>query len=108
MIKRVSLVRRRRGMAREAFVRHWLGPHAEIARQVPGIRGYVILLAEDPEACGYDGVAITWFDTREEAETGFRAPVVADRLAADRPEFLEDVTVFLTEEHVVLPPPTPF
>ena len=39
MIKRVSLLRRRDGMSREAFFAHWTGPHADIVRQLPGIRG---------------------------------------------------------------------
>ena len=46
MIKRVSLVRRKEGMSREDFLAHWMGPHAEIVRHLPGLRGLGC------EACG--------------------------------------------------------
>jgi len=39
MIKRISLVRRKPGMTHEEFLAHWMGPHAEIVRQFPGVRG---------------------------------------------------------------------
>ena len=36
MIKRVSLVRRKDGLTHEEFFAHWMGPHAEIVKQLPG------------------------------------------------------------------------
>lgn len=105
MIKRVSLAHKRRDLSTEDFVRHWLGPHADIARRIPGLRGYVVLVADDPEGAGCDGVAITWFDNREAAEAGFNTEPLRSELAADRPKFLEGVQVFFTEQHVVVAPP---
>lgn len=105
MIKRISIVRKRADLSREQFVRHWLGPHAELARRVPGLRGYVVLVSHDREAAGCDGIAITWFDSREAANAGFASETVRAGLAADRPLFLDDVRVFFVDEHVVVPPP---
>ena len=39
MIKRISLVRRKEGMSREEFLAHWMGPHAEIVRQLHQAEG---------------------------------------------------------------------
>jgi hypothetical protein len=39
MIKRVSLVRRLPGLSQDEFVAHWSGPHVEIVRNMPGVRG---------------------------------------------------------------------
>lgn len=105
MIKRVSIARKRPDLSREDFVRHWLGPHAEIAKQVPGLRGYVVFVADDPDTAGCDGIAITWFDSREDAITGFASEPIRSAIAADRPLFLDEVRVFFVEEHTVLQPP---
>jgi uncharacterized protein (TIGR02118 family) len=103
MVKRVSLARRRQGMSKEAFAEHWLGPHAEIARRIPGLRGYVINLIHDPEVAGWDGIAETWFDSREDALAGFASEPIRSELAADRPLFLDEVRVFFVDEHAVVP-----
>jgi uncharacterized protein (TIGR02118 family) len=103
MVKRISLARRRQGMSMQEFAEHWLGPHAEIARRIPGLRGYVINLIQDPEMADWDGIAETWFDTREDAIAGFASEPVRTELAADRPLFLDEVRVFFVEEHSVMP-----
>jgi len=92
-------------MTPEAFAAHWLGPHADIARQIPRIRGYLINLPHDPEAAGWDGIAETWFDSAEDARQGFESEPIRSLLAEDRPKFLGDVRVFFVDEHVVIPRP---
>lgn len=103
MIKRVSLVRRRDGMSHEEFAAYWLGPHAEIARGIPDALGYVINVARDPDAAGYDGFAEVWFESEEAAVAAFGQEPFASTIAADRPKFVGDQTVFLVDEHRVLP-----
>ena len=39
MIKRISFIRRKQGMSEEDFFAHWSGPHADIVRQMPDVRG---------------------------------------------------------------------
>lgn len=92
-------------MARPDFVAYWLGPHAEIARRIPLIRGYVINLIEDPDLAGWDGIAETWFDTREDAVRAFETGPVAAELTADRPKFLDQVVVVSVEEYEIMKPP---
>jgi uncharacterized protein (TIGR02118 family) len=103
MVKRISLARRRPGMSMQEFAAHWLGPHADIAQRIPGLRGYVINLIDDPELAGWDGIAETWFDSRDAAISGFASEPIRTELAADRPQFLAEVRVFFVEEHHVVP-----
>lgn len=92
-------------MTIQAFGAHWLGPHAEIARGIPGILGYVINLVEDPESVGWDGIAETWFESREHAVAGFESEPTRTLLAQDRPKFLAEVRIVYVDEHVVIAPP---
>lgn len=105
MIKRVSLVRKRPDLSREEFVAYWLGPHADIAREMPGALGYVVNVADDPELAGWDGFAEVWFESREAAEAAFLTEPFVSRIRADRPKFVGEQRIFFAEEHVVLPPP---
>jgi uncharacterized protein (TIGR02118 family) len=101
MIRRLSLVRKRPELSSEEFLARWTGEHVEIAKRLPGLRGYVIHVLDD-EAAPYDGIAITTFDSRADAERAFSDPVLADGLARTRDEFAASVEVYFTEEHVIV------
>jgi uncharacterized protein (TIGR02118 family) len=103
VIKRISLVRRRDDLDMEAFVDHWLGPHAGIIRRMPRLRGYRVDVIRtwlgDEER--WDGVGELWFDTREDLDAAFAA--MADELTADRATFLAEARTAIVEEHVLIP-----
>jgi uncharacterized protein (TIGR02118 family) len=101
VIKRLSLVRKLPELSREEFLARWTGEHVEIARQLPGLRGYVIHVLEGDTA-PYDGIAITTFDTREDAERAFADPTLASGLARTREGFAASVEVYLAQEHVIV------
>lgn len=101
MIRRVSLVRKRPELTREEFLARWVGEHAEIAKRLPGLRGYVIHIL-DGEAPPIDGIAVTTFDSREDAERAFADTELAAGLRRTRDEFAASVEVYFTEEHVVV------
>jgi uncharacterized protein (TIGR02118 family) len=101
MIRRFSLVRKRPELSPEEFLVRWTGEHVEIAKQLPGLRGYVIHVL-DGEAPPYDGIAITSFDSREEAERAFADPALAEGLARTRDEFAASVEVYFAQEHVIV------
>jgi uncharacterized protein (TIGR02118 family) len=101
VIRRFSLVRKRPELSREEFLERWTGEHVEIARKLQGLRGYSIHIL-DGEAPPYDGIAITTFDTRADAEQAFADPVLAEGLARTRDEFAASVEVWFSEEHVVV------
>lgn len=101
MIRRFSLVRKRADLSREEFVARWKGEHVEHARRLKGLRGYVIYIldGDDPPI---DGIAITTFDSRKDAERAFADPDVADGLGRTRDDFAESVQVLFAEEHIVI------
>jgi uncharacterized protein (TIGR02118 family) len=107
MIKRVSLVRRREGMSREEFLAHWMGPHAEIVRRLPGVRGlrFGVVQQWSPEEAAWDGVGEVWFDSVESALVAFAAEPHHSRLVADRQLFLGEAQWCFVEEHTVVRPP---
>ena len=107
MIKRVSLVRRREGMSHEEFVAHWTGRHAEIVRQLPGLRGlrFGVVRRWSPEEAAWDGVGEVWFDTIEDAERAFATEPFLGMLVADRKLFLGEAQSGFVEERTVVPPP---
>ena len=107
MIKRVSLIRRKAGMSREAFFAHWTGPHAAIVRQMPGVRGLRFGKVEswNPEEAAWDGVGEVWFDSMEDAARAFATEPYASQLVEDRKKFMgEAQSCFVTEHTVVAPP----
>ena len=101
MIRRFSLVKRRPELSRDEFLARWTGEHADIAKQLPGLRGYVIhiLDGDDPP---YDGIAITTFDSLEDAERAFGDPDLAAGLGRTRDDFAASVEVYFAHEHVVV------
>jgi uncharacterized protein (TIGR02118 family) len=101
LIRRISLVRKLPELSREEFLARWTGEHVEIARRLPGLRGYAIqiLEGEDPP---YDGIAVTSFETREEAERAFAVPELAEGLRRTRDEFAASVEVYFAEEHTIV------
>jgi uncharacterized protein (TIGR02118 family) len=101
MIRRFSLVRKRPELSPEEFLARWTGEHVEIAKRLPGLRGYVIHVL-DGEAPPYDGIAITSFDSREDAERAFADPALAEDLARTRDEFAAAVEVYFAEDHVIV------
>ena len=107
MIKRVSLVRRLPELSRGEFVTHWSGPHVEIVRGLPGLRGLRLGVVDTwtPAEAAWDGVGELWFDTREAAERAFATEPFASQLVADRPLFLAELQSAFVEELTVVPPP---
>jgi len=106
MVKRVSLVRRQPGASREEFLAHWTGPHAEIVRRLPGLRGMRLGIVEPTgDDFPWDGVGELWFDSVEAARAAFATEPHAAQLARDRAAFLGGVQVCFVREQTVIPPP---
>lgn len=107
VIKRVSLVRRKAGTPRDEFLAHWMGPHAEIVRQLPGVRGlrFGVVQSWTPEEAAWDGIGEVWFDSIESAAAAFAAEPHHALLAADRQSFLGEAQSCFVEEHTVVPLP---
>ena len=107
MIKRVSLVRRKPEWTHEAFIAHWTGPHAEIVKQLPGLRGlrFGAVQRWTPDNAAWDGIGEIWFDSIEAADKAFATEPHASRLKADRAFFLGEAQAAFVEEQTAVPPP---
>jgi len=107
MIKRVSLIRRKPGMTREAFAAHWTGPHAAIVRQFPGVRGLRFGLVQQwtPEEAAWDGVGEVWFDSIAAAVEAFQTEPYIGMLIEDRKKFMGEAQSCFVEEVTVVQPP---
>jgi uncharacterized protein (TIGR02118 family) len=104
MIKRISLLARKNGMDAAEFERRWFGQHADLVRQVEGVKGYVQNKVESATGSlqSIDGIAEIWF-----ADAATMTSVLASpqwqAVVADGREFLGDVTALLIDERTVVP-----
>jgi len=107
MIKRISLVRRKPELSREAFLDHWMGPHANIVRQLPGVRGLRFGVVEEwtPREFAWDGVGEVWFDSVEAARAAFAAEPLHSLLAEDRKLLFGETQSCFVVEHTAIAPP---
>lgn len=103
MIKRISLVWKRPELTDAEFRRIWLGEHVDYAKQLPGVREYVIDFVTDAPKGAPSAIATLRFDSREALEVAFSDPQLRDNLRRTRQQFAEDVQVVLVDEHVVVP-----
>lgn len=103
----ISLVRRKEGMSRDAFIAHWMGAHADIVRQLPGLRGLRLGVVHrwSPEDLAWDGVGELWFDSTALAEQALSTEPYRSQLIEDRNEFVGEVQYCFVEEHTVVKPP---
>ncbi|MGQ0635555.1 MAG: EthD family reductase [Planctomycetaceae bacterium] len=75
MLKIVSLLNRKEGTSRDEFY-HWArNTHPQLARQLPGIRGYRMNVArlDEPEPA-FDAISEMWFDDKAAFEAAFATP----------------------------------
>ena len=107
MIKRISFVRRKAGLSLEAFLSHWMGPHADIVRQLPRLRGLRFGVVEQwsPPEAGWDGVGELWFDDVADVEYAFSSEPCKSLLTKDRKTFMGDMQWCFVREHAALEPP---
>jgi uncharacterized protein (TIGR02118 family) len=94
-------------MSPEEFVAHWTGPHADIVRQLPGLRGlrFGVVQAWSPAEAAWDGVGEVWFDSIEDAERAFATEPFLGLLVEDRKRFLEEAQSCFVEERTAVEPP---
>jgi len=103
MIKRVSLVWKRRRLSDQEFRRIWLGEHVDYAKQLPGLRGYNIDFVTDGSGEGPSAIATLYFDSKQALDAAFSVPHIKENLMRTREDFAESVQVMIVDEIVVVP-----
>jgi uncharacterized protein (TIGR02118 family) len=76
-------LKRRADLDRPSFFRWWLEQHRPIARELPGLRRYIISHAIDAEETPFDGVGELWFDNAAAEQAAFASPQ-GQKARADR------------------------
>lgn len=106
MVKNVVFFKRKPGMSVEEFQQYWRTTHADIVKQLPGLRRYVqshtLLSGYRKGEPVYDGVAELWFDDTE-AMRALGATREYAAVQADERNFLDPTTLgtIITDEHVI-------
>lgn len=88
MTKMVDLLVRKDGYSHEEFAERWQSEHAEIAKDLPGLRKYATSVPTNPEAVEYDGVLELYFDDAAALDEAFKSEV-GERVQADAAEFID-------------------
>jgi uncharacterized protein (TIGR02118 family) len=103
MIKLVCLINRPEGVSSAVFREWWLGHHVKVAARLPGLRRYIVSIAEPDEGGEppYDGVAELWFDSAKAMQAAFDSEDGQECAREDR-EFIGRRLAFITAEHVVI------
>jgi uncharacterized protein (TIGR02118 family) len=124
MIKVIGLIRRKPGISREQFLRHWKEEHGPLVMSIPElarhVRKYVqVHRVSIPELdaqeryqqqslpADYDGVVEMWFDSVEEMQKAFNVladPVICKRLREDEDSFIDgksSLSVMVGEEFTI-------
>ena len=102
MIKRTSLVWKRPELSDAEFRRIWLGEHVEYAKQLPGIREYIIDFIPDAPPDAPSAIATLRFDSREALDTAFSIPYLKEGLMQTREQFAKAVQVSIVDECVIV------
>jgi uncharacterized protein (TIGR02118 family) len=70
MLKLISLMKRKDGMTKEEFIQWATVDHAPFAREIPGMRKYVVNVTEAEDA-PFDAANEMWFDDEDARAAGF-------------------------------------
>ena len=106
MLKACTLIKRKSGMAVDAFQAYWLGAHSDIVKKLPFVKQYVqshpLLGGYRKQDLIYDGLAEIWVDDTE----ALRALAYTEAYQAvreDEEQFIDPqaTALLLTEEHVI-------
>lgn len=103
MTKRVGLLQRRPDLSPEQFQRHWMTVHADLCKQLPGLRRYSVNLVDKSRFphFEYDGFSELWFDDEAALHAAFASPQ-GQTLLADLPNFTGAIHPIITVETAML------
>lgn len=110
--KSISLIVRRPDLTPEQFKARWLGEHGPGARNVPGLKGFVLgevvpdpgRRPDAPPIPTLDGIAESWQPPGiDRAAQARENPLVREWLAA-APTYIGAINIYSTREHVFVPP----
>ena len=106
MIKAMSLIRRKPGLSREEFARHYEEVHVPLALKHFPFKRYVrnyVAGPDDAAEPGFDCITEVWFETMEDCQAAaeFSASDAYSVIAEDEERFMDRsrIVAFLVEEN---------
>ena len=115
MIKLICVVKRNPSLSVEEFHDHWRGRHARLISETPGVADRIVRYEQNHRSAAdykrggdFDGVAIQWFDARDDFVAMVGDPEYQASVAPDERELLDLdglVWILTEEEEVVIPGP---
>jgi uncharacterized protein (TIGR02118 family) len=109
MIKSMTFLKRKPGITKEEFIRHWKDVHASVVpRIIPGLKRYVQLHPIDMPGfeSEFDGVAEIWWESREAVMKypAWHEGDEARELREDEAKFIDTTKMFrfFAEEHIIV------
>lgn len=112
MFVRSGLIQKKPDWTDEDFRRHWLGPHAQLAARLPGLRRYEQNHVTDSLQRGFsyprgpeqlDGFSMLWFDSEHAMREAIQTPA-GQALVADENHFIGDLRIVTLDQVEVTPP----
>jgi len=108
-----ALLRRREGLSREEFVRHWREVHGPLIAGNPDLSRHIVRYEQHvrhrPDALSgtddVDGVAVQWFESIDDFAGFIAEPDYAELVAPDERRFIDmdRIEFLITDEpHVVI------
>jgi uncharacterized protein (TIGR02118 family) len=104
MVKLMVIAKPKPGMTHEAFSRYWLTTHAALGKKIPGLKRYMVNIAQPgKEAPPVGGVAELWFDNATALGAGMGSPE-GKAAVADLSNFADmgSVASFTVDEHTLV------
>lgn len=97
---RLSLVRGREGLDRDAFLEHWLGSHREHVSAMDGVAATRFYVVESwtPGPSAWDGLGLLGFRSDDDARAAFDAPETRAWIAEERARYFGAVENALLRE----------
>lgn len=106
MVHLLIAFKRKDGLSREAFSRHWRKVHAPLARRIPGLHRYVQNHTPSvlSRSQAYDGATELWFHTLADLNCALTSTEYRDGLQSDAARFVDtDHSVSLiTDEYCIV------
>ncbi len=106
MFKAIILLTRRADLTHEQFADWWLGAHAPLAAQLPGVRRLCFNLVDPTgdaaaDDAAPDGVSELWFDSKADFEAAYATEIGMSVAADSMAHLASRVRMFVTEHEVV-------
>ena len=109
MIKLVSLISRKDGMSKQGFMHLWKHEHAAMAKDIPGLRRYVLSYIQSeptrPDVPEHDftcdGIVELWFDDEAQMQLVLASDAMRE-WRAHGATFIGRIKAFLTKEEAFI------